>query len=60
MISSQAFEMAESFSPVIFSGQMAALAMAAAFFRYPKARMISLGMVSRPTPMGKFSTLRWV
>ena len=60
MISSQAFEMAVSFSSVIFSGRMAAFAMAAAFFRYPKARMISLGMVSRPTPMGKFSTLRWV
>ena len=52
--------MADSFLSVIFSGFMAWFAMAAAFFKRPKARMISFGMVSSPTPMGKFSTLRWV
>ena len=47
--------MAASFSPVIFSGFSAWLARAAAFFRIPNARMISAGMVSIPTPIGKFS-----
>ena len=58
--SSAACEIAASFSSVIFSGFKAWLARAAAFFRMPKARMISAGMVSIPTPIGKFSWLRSV
>ena len=60
MISSQARQMASHFSAVIFSGFRAWLAMAAAFFSTPKACMISTGMVSIPTPMGKFVRERWV
>ena len=60
MISSQARQMASRFSAVILSGRKAWLAMAAAFFRMPKAWMISCGMVSIPTPMGKFMQERCV
>ena len=60
MTSSHAREIAASFSSVIFSGRSAWLAIAAAFFRMPKACVISRGMISMPTPMGKFSWLRWV
>ena len=56
--SSQAWQMAASFSSVIFSGRSVWFAMAAAFFRMPKAWVISRGIVSMPTPMGKFSWLR--
>ena len=58
--SSQAWEMAASFSSVIFSGLSSWLAMAAAFLRMPKAWVISRGMVSMPTPILKFSWLRSV
>ena len=58
--SSQASEIAASFSSVILSGTSAWFAPAAAFFKMPNARMISAGMVSIPTPIGKFSWLRWV
>ena len=60
MTSPAACSMAPSFSAVIFSGFRAWLALAAASLRIPKACMISAGMVSSPTPMGKFSWLRWV
>ena len=60
MTSSQAPLMAESFSSVIFSGFNSWFAMAAAFFRMPKAWVISRGMVSIPTPILKFSWLRSV
>ena len=49
-----------SFSAVIFSGSSLWFARAAACFRMPKAWVISRGMVSMPTPMGKFSRLRCV
>ena len=58
--SSAALAMTANFSSVIFAGSSVRLARAAASFRMPKAVMISSGMVSCPTPMGKFSTLRWV
>ena len=58
--SSEAWEMAASFSSVIFSGLSSWLAMAAAFLRMPKAWVISRGMVSMPTPILKFSWLRSV
>ena len=58
--SSAAWEITVSFSPVIFSGFRTWFAMAAAFFRMPKAWMISRGMVSSPTPMGKLFRLRSV
>ncbi len=60
MTSSQAWEMAASFSSVIFSGFREWLAMAAAFFSTPKAWVISRGMVSMPTPIRKFSWERSV
>ena len=60
MTSVAACSMAASFSSVIFSGFSAWLALAAASFKTPKALVISRGMVSRPTPMGKFSWLRSV
>ena len=52
--------MAPHFPVVIRSGMSARFARAAAAFSIPKARTISSGMVSIPTPMGKFSRLRWV
>ena len=55
MTSSQAFVMAASFSSVIFAGFSSWFASAAAFFRMPKAWVISRGMVSMPTPISKFS-----
>ena len=55
--SSHAAEIAFSFSCVILDGTMAALAIAAAFFRIPKAWIISDGIVSIPTPIWKFSML---
>ena len=60
MTSSAACSMAASFSSVIFSGRRARLARAAAFLRMPKAWMISAGIVSMPTPMGKLLWLRSV
>ena len=60
MTSSQAAETARSLRSVIRSGHSARLARAAAFFSTPKARMISSGMVSSPTPMGKFRRERSV
>ena len=42
---------------VIFSGFSALFAIAAAFFRTPKAFVISRGIVSIPTPILKFSWL---
>ena len=58
--SSQAALMASIFSSVIFSGRRAWLAIESAFFRMPKAWMISAGIVSMPTPISKFSRLLWV
>ena len=55
MTSSQVRHMAVIFSSVIFSGLQAWFAMAAAFFRMPNAWTTSAGMISSPTPMGKFS-----
>ena len=54
MTSSQACDIASSFSWVILSGTSFALAWAAAFFRIPNAWIISLGIVSTPTPISKF------
>ena len=53
--SSQACEIAFSFSSVIFSGFSLWLAIAAAFFSTPNACVISLGITSMPTPILKFS-----
>ena len=58
--SSQAQQMASNFSSVIFSRFSLWFATAAAFFKTPKAWIISDGIVSIPTPMGKFRQERWV
>ena len=58
--SSAACSISLHFSSVIFSGISCRLALAAAFFRIPNARMISSGIVSCPTPMGKLMRLRSV
>ena len=60
IISSAAAQMAPHFSAVMAVGHRRAFVMAAAFFRMPNAWMISVGMGSRPCPIGKFSKLRWV
>ena len=59
-ISSQTRPIRAHFSALIRSGSSSRLAMAAAFFNTANARMISMGIVSIPTPMGKFSCERCV
>ena len=59
-ISSQTRPIRAHFSALIRAGSSSRLAMAAAFFRTANARMISAGIVSIPTPMGKFSCERCV
>ena len=51
-----------SMSPPIHAGRRPASAFtpAAAFFTCPKARYTSMGMGSRPSPMAKCSSDRWV